>query len=319
MWVESVFNGRAREFFYSINYPKHEEELCKMEMKYLFNIVPQGKHFFSKHYVNPSRSPFIKECLSIIYSAFSLEDIIHNIEADKLSYEDFKVCYVKLEEDNIDYEQRLEAVKKVGFVINGEAIMHNPKIILGITRVKDKWIFGRYEKNDYEWHNHDKKPYCYSNALSLRISRAVVNIAAANDSSLTLIDPCCGIGTVLIEALSMGFNIKGYEINPHIAKNAKINLDYFGYEDVITVGDMHNIRDKYDVAIIDIPYGLFTPTTLKEQTDIIKTARRIANKLVIITFEDMEEHITSAGFRILDKCEVHKGTFTRHITVASAQ
>ena len=113
----------------------------------------------------------------------------------------------------------------------------------------------------------------------------------------------------------MNIDMKGYEINNNIAEKATRNLEFFGYNNVITNGDMHKIQEKYDVAIIDIPYGLFTPTTLKEQKDIIKTARRITEKLVIVTFEDMDKYIKEAGFNILDNCHVSKGKFIRYISI----
>ena len=147
------------------------------------------------------------------------------------------------------------------------------------------------------------------------MARALVNIAVGNNLELKLVDPCCGIGTVVIEALSMNIDVNGYEINNNIAQYAQRNLEFFGYNNVITNGDMHRIEEKYDVVIIDIPYGLFKPTTLKEQTDIIKTARKIADKLVIVTFEDMDKYIKGVGFNILDTCYVSKGKFVRYISI----
>ena len=78
---------------------------------------------------------------------------------------------------------------------------------------------------------------------------------------------------------------------------------------------MHNIKEVFDVAIVDIPYGLFSPVTLNEQVDIINTSRKIARKLVIITFEDMDKLITSAGFKILEKCYMTKGNMVRQISI----
>ena len=305
------------KYFYCINYPVFEESLCKMEMKCLFNQIPSEKKIFSDHYVNPSRSPFIKDMISITYEEDSLKQIVERIKEDNLYYDDFKVCYIKLENEDVDvdYKERLRSIKEIGLVIAGESKMHNPKVILGVAKVYGRWIFGKYERNDYEWHIHDKKPYSYSNSLSLRVARALVNIAVEDDLDCKLIDPCCGVGTVIIEALSMGINVKGYEINKKIAENAQKNLEFFGYKNVITSGDMHNIEEKYDVAIIDLPYGLFTSTTIEEQTALMKTARRITNKLVIVTFENMDKHIIEAGFDIINKCYVCKGKFKRHINI----
>ena len=315
----NIENNRSTsgKYFYCINYPVFEESLCKMEMKCLFNQIPSEKKIFSDHYVNPSRSPFIKDMISITYEENSLKKIVERIKEDNLYYDDFKVCYIKLENEDVDldYKERLGSIREIGLAIAGESKMHNPKVILGVAKVYGRWIFGKYERNDYEWHIHDKKPYSYSNSLSLRVARALVNIAVKNNLDCKLIDPCCGVGTVIIEALSMGINVKGYEINKKIAENAQKNLEFFGYENVITSGDMHNIEEKYDVAIIDMPYGLFTATTIEKQTALIKTARRITKKLVIVTFEDMDKHIIEAGFDIINKSYVSKGKFKRYINI----
>lgn len=308
-------NSNSRSYFYSINYPVFEEDLCKLEMRALFDKTPSEKYLFSDVHIDISRSPFIKEMISIIYEEDSLDKIVDNILEDKLSYDDFKVCYIKLENGDIDYKERLESLSKIGFVIIGEPKMHNPEVILGITRVSGRWIFGEYKKNNYEWHIHDKKPYSYSNSLSLRVARALVNIAVKNNLKCKLIDPCCGVGTIIIEAISMGIDVVGYEINKSISENASKNLKFFEYKDVITNGDMNYIEESYDVAIIDLPYGIFTPTTLEEQTALIRSARRISKTLVIVTFENMDKHIINAGFNIIDRSHVSKGKFKRYITI----
>lgn len=284
-------------------------------MKSLFDKIPDGKYFFSKAYIDPSRSPFVKESIKVIYSETKLESIVEKIKDNKLAYEDFKVIYIKIEGGDIGYNERLQSLREIGLVVTGQSEMYNPKVTLGITNFKGKWIFGIYEKNDFEWYKHEKKPYSYSNSLTLRMARSLVNIAVGNDLDCSIIDPCCGIGTVVIEALSMGLNIKGYEINKSIASNAKKNLEFLNLNQVITTGDMHTIEEKFDVAIVDIPYGIFTHTTLKEQTDIIVTSRKIARKVIIVTFEEMEDLINSSGFNIVSKCTLKKGNFIRYINL----
>ena len=234
----------------------------------------------------------------------------------EIKYDDFKVNYMKSEDGDVSYEERLKAIRGIGFVVTGFPDMHNPKVELAVTKFKDKWIFGELIKNDFKWQKHNDKPYSYSNAIPLRMARALVNIATCDDRSLNIIDPCCGVGTVVIEALDLGFDVRGYEISKSIACNARNNIEYLGYNrEIITSGDMHDIKEKYDVAIVDIPYGLYSPITVQEQVDIINTSRRIARRLVIITFEDMDNIIISAGFRILDKCYMTKGNMKREISI----
>ena len=306
-----------KKYLYTTNYSKDEESLCRMEMRCLFSILLDGKHLFSDIYVDPSRSPFIKKCISIMYTGETVQEIIDQIVVDKLTSMDYKVAYFNASDENMGFREGRSIEFKIGFNILGEAEMKEPKIIFGITKVDNKWIFGECEGNTAEWLLHNRKPFSYSNALKVNVSRALVNIAVGNNIECRVVDPCCGIGTVLIEAISMQINIKGYEMNSYIAKNAKANLRYFGFDDIITIGDMHDIEQKFDVAIVDLPYGIFTKVTTGEQLAIMSTARRIADKMVIITFEDMKQQITSVGFHIDDRCTVSKGTFERHIFICS--
>lgn len=287
-----------------------------MEMRCLFNREINEKYFFSDIDINASKSPFIKSKIKIIYSDESLDRMVSKIKEDNLSYDDFKVSYVKSEQGDVQYEDRLEATRKIGFVVNGYPDMHKPRNPLAVTKINGLWIFGEYERNDFKWQKHNDKPYSYSNALGLRMARALVNIAMKDNEEGTLIDPCCGVGTVVIEALDLGIKVKGCEISKQMAYNARENVEFLGYlRDTIVCYDMHKIKDKYDSAIIDIPYGLFSPVTLEEQKAIIHTARNICEKMVIVTFEDMEKFIVEAGFSVIDKCVVPKGNFKRHILV----
>lgn len=309
---------KDNKYLYTTNYSKDEESLCKMEIKCLFNKPLNEKHVFSGIYVDSSRSPFIKKCISVMYTGQTMKQIIDQIVMDKLTSVNYKVAYINATDEIIGFHEGRSIEFEVGFNILGEAEMKNPEITFGITKVDSIWIFGECESNTSDWLFHNKKPFSYSNALKVNVCRALVNIAVGTNLDCSVVDPCCGIGTVLIEAISMGIDIKGYEINPYIGKNAKTNLRYFGYEeDVITIGDMHDIQNKFNVAIVDLPYGIFTQITTQEQLAIMESTRRIAEKMVIITFEDMEEQITSVGFQIDDRCTVSKGTFKRHIYICS--
>ncbi|MDU4884902.1 TRM11 family methyltransferase [Clostridium sp.] len=314
--IKSECEDTLSKYFYFINCSEMEKELCNMEIRSIFGKEPEAKYLFSEKNFDPSRSPFIKLQIKSIYIEKNLENIINKIKHTKISYDDFKVNYIKSENGDVSYEERLKAVKRIGFVVTGFPNIHNPKIELAITKVKNKWIFGELIRNNFKWQRHNEKPHSYSNAVPLRMARALVNIAVGDNRELSLVDPCCGVGTVVIEALDLGINVKGYEISKPIACNARNNIEFLGYNrEIITSGDMHDINECFDVAIVDIPYGLFSPVTLQEQVDIINTSRRIARKIVIITFEDMDNLIISAGFKIVEKCYIRKGNMIRQISI----
>ncbi|HEY5575853.1 MAG TPA: hypothetical protein VIK34_03955 [Clostridiaceae bacterium] len=306
-------NCRSVQYLYTTNCSTLERGLCQLEVKCLFGIEPDKKDFFTNIYVSPSRSPFIKHCISILYTAPSLEELQSKITADKLWAQKYKVYYINLEGEIPSYHDSKTAEREVGKCIIGEAEFDTPTTVFGITKREGFWIFGYCESNDYRWKKHKIKPFSYSNSLSVEVSRALVNIAVPFIGSTTLIDPCCGVGTVVVEALDQGIEVEGYELNISIGWNAKKNLEYFGFESVITVGDMHTIDKLYDAAVLDLPYGVFTSIKPVEQLSLIKHTRKIAHRAVIITFEEMSEIISGCGFRITDACTVAKGKFTRHI------
>ncbi|MDS0524470.1 SAM-dependent methyltransferase [Clostridium sp. SHJSY1] len=304
------------EYFYIINYnSRSDKELCDLEMKYIFNQIPDKRCVLSNIDTNPSRSPFIKEKISILFSGDSLEELVKQVVDRNLAFDDFKVIYLKSGHDDVDYKERLRSVSEIGYVITGEPNIHEPKVVIGISKIKNRWILGEYDKNNFEWHIHDKKPYTYSNSLSLKLAKSLVNIAVGNEFNLKVVDPCCGVGTVVIEALDLGINIKGYEINDQIADNAKRNLEFFGFTNVVEEKDMHTIKENFDVAIIDMPYGIFTPTTDEKQNELIKSAARFTKKLIIVTIKNMDNELINAGFKIVDKCQMNKNKFIRYITV----
>lgn len=304
-----------QNYFYVINYPVKERELCLLEMKSLFNTTITKKYFFSSKNIDPSTSPFIKLRISVLHTASSLEKLVQILIDEKISYDNFKFVRFKIEEEKLDYATWMHSVTELGKVIHGEVDMKNPSIQLGTTIIDNCWIFGLYEKNENLWHTHNFKPHTNSNSLETRTARAVVNIATGNMDTPQLVDPCCGVGTVVLEALSVGIDVTGYEINWLIARQAKKNVAFFGYDNCIIKGNMHEITKTYDVAIIDLPYGLFTAITYEQQKDIINSSRRMTKKLVIITCIDMDDDIISAGFAIKERCTVNKGTFVRYVRV----
>lgn len=203
--------------------------------------------------------------------------------------------------------------REIGLRIEGEADVNHPELVYGIVTLGGRWYFGSYHKNKATWFRQMKKPRSYSIALSTRVARAAVNMAIPNPEGIRAIDPCCGIGTVMVEALSMGIDMVGRDINPMIAIGARTNIAHFGFTSEVTLGDIADITDHYDVAIVDMPYNLYSSITPEEQFAILVNARRIADRVVIVAIEPMDEMITEAGFTIIDRCEAKKGAFSRHL------
>ena len=288
-------------------------------MRSFFGVDSASTILESDLKVDPSRSPFIKERMDVIYEGHQLQDIIDQVKGLPLRESTFKVIFVKnnaLEEtEKVGFKERRMIEREIGLNIPGDADLLNPEQIFGVMMVNGRWVFGKYFKNEAIWLRHQKKPHSYSTALSTRVARSVANIAVPNPAGIKAIDPCCGIGTVLVEALSMGIDIVGSDINPLILPGVRENMAYFGLEGEVSLRDIRNVTDKYDVAIIDMPYNLCSVITPEEQFEMLQSARKFADKLVIITIEPIDSIITRAGFVIVDRCIVKKGLFVRQIIV----
>lgn len=62
-------------------------------------------------------------------------------------------------------------------------------------------------------------------AISPRLAKILINLSGAKKGGIVL-DPFCGIGVILQEALLMGINAVGVEIDASAAKNAKKNIEW---------------------------------------------------------------------------------------------
>ncbi len=307
------------DYIYTYAYTNDEKDLCQMEMRSFFDIDTNDKVLKTTMAINPSRSPFIKERVEVLFEGNTLEDILEQSAKIDMKKATFKVIFLKInglsESEQIDFSGKRDIERQIGSVITGEADVHHPDVSFGLIPFEGRWYLGRYVQSEPIWHHHMKKPRAYSTALSTRVARAVANIAVSNPQEVKAIDPCCGIGTVLVEALSMGIDIVGRDINPLVVDGSRENMAHFGLTGKVEVGPIAEVDAKYDVAIIDMPYNLYTHATPDDQLGILKAAYPFAQKLVVVTIETLDHMIEAAGFVITDRCIAKKGLFEREIVL----
>lgn len=156
---------------------------------------------------------------------------------------------------------------------------------IGVTRaVQD---FEDWNKRDFGRPAVDPK----AGMLPPKVARMIVNIAiAAHDSSHTtmLLDPFCGVGTVLAEALLRGSNVVGCDISEDAVGHTKKNLEWLRknypvasplYANVF-VGDATHISKHVAPASID---AIVTEPFMGEPVDTkniaVFTPERVKNVL----------------------------------------
>jgi tRNA G10 N-methylase Trm11 len=306
-------------YIYRYSCDEGEQSLCALEKRSLFGSDCGENVIMSNVEMSPSRSPFIKERVEVLCTSNTFDDFKNKVKRLPAVKESFKVKIINHGgtplSDKIGFTERQAIERELGTLLTGTPDLHQPEIVFAMMRVNGRYYFGPYTESESVWFLHQKKPYQYSTALSTRVARAVVNIAVPNPAGLKVIDPCCGIGTVLVEALSMGVNIIGSDNNPLVMKGARGNIAHFGLSGNVLLRDIRDVNESYDVAIIDMPYNLCSVLSAEDQLEMLQSARRFTKKLVVVTIEPVDEVIKEAGFVIIDRCEVKKGNFSRQILV----
>ena len=305
-------------YIYSFNYDYNENELCKLESRHIFNEEEVDKLLFSDLKIEPSSSAFIKKRLDIVLCSEDYSALIEQIKNQKICIERFKVEYLILEGDNTGYTERLQKLRDIGLSITGEPDYKSPTVIYSLCHHNGTWYFGALIKNSFDWHNHKTKPKSFSNSITMSIGKSLINIATKANKDKKLLDACCGVGTILLEACFSDFNITGCDINEKTCNSARENLSYFNYTANVCHSDIKDISEKYDAAIIDLPYNLFTKVSDDTNAHIIQSTSKITNRLVIVSTLDMTDLINNIGFRLLDYCIVTKKgkkNFSRKIWV----
>ena len=309
---------QINKHIYSFSYENTESELCKLESRYIFNKEEKNRLLFSDLIVEPSDSAFIKSRLDIISFSKDYARLINKIKKENICIEGFKVEYLVFDGDITEYRERLKKLKDIGWSIEGIPDYYNPIKTYALCYYEGVWCFGVLIKDNFTWHLHKQKPCSYSNSISISIAKAIVNIAAEANKEKKLLDACCGVGTIMLEACFSGNNIEGCDINEKIAKNARENLSHFNYTANVYHCDIKDISKKYDAAIIDLPYNLFSNATDTDIMHIIDATAEITDRLVIVSTSDITNLIFNSGLRISDYCTVSKSgkrNFTRKIWV----
>ena len=305
-------------YIYSFKYDFHNSKLCKLESRQIFEKEENNNLLFSNNKVDPSISPFIKSRFEIITSTEGYSNLVENVKKENIHIDGFKVEYLVLDGDKTDYKERLNKLRDIGNSIEGDPDYYTPSKIYSICIYKNIWYFGVLIKHNPDWNKHKKKPCSFSSSINMDIAKTLVSIASKGNKTNQLLDACCGVGTVMLEACIAGFNIEGCDINWKACKATRENLAHYNYTANVYRSDIKDLDEKYDAAIIDLPYNLYAFSNDEIILNILKSSAQSAPRLVIVSNSDIENLIQKAGLKISDFCFVEKkgnSKFTRSIWI----
>ncbi|MFC4779574.1 TRM11 family SAM-dependent methyltransferase [Paenibacillus sp. GCM10023252] len=303
-------------YLYTFGCHEDEAELCRLELRTMLGVEPRAGYVLADIPIIASRSPFIRVKMTVQYVGEDLSSLQQQLRKIELNGHTFKVSCLVTDEP-ISYDEQRSLERAAGGAIVGKAQMKEPDRLFGLARVDGQWLFGELELGDSGWLSRSRKPQNYSTALPARAARALVNLALGGTiTGKKLMDPCCGMGTVLIEALTMGAEAEGIDRNPLAVRGARVNLAHYGYStELVKLGDMRLHSGHYDAVIVDLPYNLCSVLSSEEQLELLSSASRYAARAVVVATERIDEALSAAGWFILDQCALRKGSFIRYIYI----
>ena len=156
-----------------------------------------------------------------------------------------------------------------------------------------------------DWTNRDRsKPYAdrKKGMLPPKVARMMINIAAGSDKK-TIYDPFCGTGTVLSEALMLGHDVVGSDLDGHATAGAEKNIAWIKkeynldgeskifYSDASQVHKMSDLRNKPVDAIVTEPFLGKPKPELKQLENIYKGLE----KMYLGAFKAFKEVLKNQG------------------------
>jgi len=101
-----------------------------------------------------------------------------------------------------------------------------------------------------------KRPVFHPSTMQPKLARCVVNLARPPERAV-LLDPFCGVGGILLEAVAIRCRAIGADADPRMIRGASTNLTHYGAEPFgLMVADATKIpMRRVESIVTDPPYG----------------------------------------------------------------
>jgi len=221
-----------------------------------------------------------------------------------------------------------ELERLIGSLVQGKVDLQNPQeefrvIVSGSTCYLGR-VLWRSDPRRFAGRRPGDRPFFHPGVMMPRMVRALLNISCVRRNE-TILDPFCGTGGMIMEALLLGISGVGSDIDPKMALGSRMNAR----DAAVLLADGRELpfRDKsFDAVVTDLPYGqsvairarsldLLYRDALGEITRVLRPGRRA----VLVTHRDIRP--LAATYLTLEGCysqRVHK-SLTRHILVLSKE
>ena len=294
----------------------HERRLIEAECVAIAGSIPDERGIaLAEVEADVSKAAYVKACIKVIICSSDLSDMYHQLERINLSSEQFRVSVLRIPR-SLPVDSR-QVMHQVGARIAGKPDLSSPRTVFLVVATEDGiWLGEVLSEPTSSWNEHSQKAHSYSSSLPTRFSRAMVNLVAVPGDRI--IDPCCGSGTILIEAASIDVKAVGCDINTKMATASVENLRHFGLSSLVMIADARNIKGDFDAVVTDLPYGRNCPSDDQLCREILQNLRQLAPKAAIVACTDMSASLLQIGYGVEQVIAVPKASLTRYVHIISS-
>lgn len=215
--------------------------------------------------------------------SYAILDFAGKEYSDKISEymkKRFKSERLKASEKKARREINIQGGEKILGIYSGSVsdeqyfvFMQNKEFFFG--RIIEKCDYKEIEKRDM------KKPVRREElSISPRLAKIMINFSQVKENQ-SLLDPFCGVGIILQEALLQNINVRGIDKDANAISGAKKNFEWFGFKKEkfnLIVGDSKKIDLKQSEVLVTEPdFGetLKKNPSLEEANQMISSFERL--------------------------------------------
>jgi len=303
--------------FCALSASEPEQDLALAELWALSGVDGLGRVVEVPGPVDVERAAYVTTCAELLARGPTPEALADQLAVTRPTFERFRVTLLTLPPRPEVPSQH--AIVEAARHVYGSVDVREPLNELLLVGTGNEWHFGRIvSRASKSYVAHEHKPYQFSSALPARVSRAMVNLAARPGD--TIIDPCCGVGSILLEAWAAGMKAVGGDLNRKLAGMTRANLVHFGRPPWVCIADASTPWAKADAVVTDFPYGRQSPRTAQLYERLLANFPSLAPRLALVTAADVDEALVYAGYDVLRTVDLpkHDG-FTRTICLAQVR
>jgi tRNA (guanine10-N2)-dimethyltransferase len=150
---------------------------------------------------------------------------------------------------------------------NRKVDLSHPEVELRAVVTFDTMYFGikkaEINTSRFQQRRGHLRPFLSPITMHPKIARALVNLSSVQKNEV-LLDPFCGTGGILIEAMLMGIRVVGNDIEKKMIEGCRKNLEFYHLKDYelycMDIADIADHVRSVDAVVTDFPYAKATTT-----------------------------------------------------------